>query len=97
MHASTTLYRNTIQLELGPHQLGNIPIRQSHDSAFSYRYALGALDSDGELSRPLGKRMAALPLHPMYAKASPFCLGCILILRWPHVCLSQIRNRAPDW
>lgn len=34
------------------------------------RYALGALDSEGDLSRPLGRRMAALPLHPMYAKVS---------------------------
>ena len=31
--------------------------------------ALGALDTDGELSKPLGRQMAALPLDPMPARA----------------------------
>ncbi|CAH1269625.1 DHX35 [Branchiostoma lanceolatum] len=31
-------------------------------------YALGALDKDGELTRPLGSNMAEFPLSPMFAK-----------------------------
>jgi ATP-dependent RNA helicase DHX8/PRP22 len=31
-------------------------------------YALGALDQQGALSKPLGQQMARLPVDPMYAK-----------------------------
>jgi ATP-dependent RNA helicase DHX8/PRP22 len=31
-------------------------------------YALGALDSSGHLTQPLGQQMARLPVDPMYAK-----------------------------
>ncbi|CAG9467292.1 unnamed protein product [Pedinophyceae sp. YPF-701] len=37
--------------------------------ALEQLYALGALARDGSLSRPLGERMARLPVDPMYAKA----------------------------
>lgn len=37
-------------------------------AAVELLFALGALDSGGNLTRPLGEQMAELPLHPTFAK-----------------------------
>eukprot|EP00793_Prasinoderma_coloniale_P001117 PRCOL_00006108-RA len=44
------------------------PPRSALLRALEQLYALGALDDNGELTRPLGEQMAALPLEPMAAK-----------------------------
>ena len=36
--------------------------------ALELLYALGALDSQGDLTEPLGKHMVRLPLEPIFAK-----------------------------
>ncbi|SPO03926.1 related to ATP-dependent RNA helicase [Cephalotrichum gorgonifer] len=47
--------------------------------ALELLYSLGALDEDGKLTTPLGKRMAELALEPMMAKAllSAPSFGCL--------------------
>lgn len=37
--------------------------------ALEHLYTLGALNDEGQLSDPLGVRMARFPLEPLYAKA----------------------------
>jgi len=37
-------------------------------AALELLYALGALDAEGELTKPLGEQMSELPLHPTLAK-----------------------------
>jgi len=44
------------------------PARNLH-SALGLLYALGAIDSDGQLTEPLGIKMAEFPISPLYAKA----------------------------
>lgn len=44
------------------------PPRAAILRALEQLYALGALDDSGELSEPLGRQMAVLPLEPMAAK-----------------------------
>ncbi|KAK9449203.1 P-loop containing nucleoside triphosphate hydrolase protein [Limtongia smithiae] len=53
--------------------------------ALELLYALGALDDYGKLTKPLGERMAELPLPPMMAKVllqseSSHCMGTILTI-----------------
>jgi ATP-dependent RNA helicase DDX35 len=38
-------------------------------SALHLLFALGAVDAEGQLTRPLGQAMAELPMAPMHAKA----------------------------
>jgi ATP-dependent RNA helicase DDX35 len=44
------------------------PARNLH-SALGLLYALGAIDSDGQLTEPLGIKMAEFPISPLYSKA----------------------------
>jgi ATP-dependent RNA helicase DDX35 len=44
------------------------PARNLH-SALGLLYALGAIDSDGQLTEPLGIKMAEFPINPLYSKA----------------------------
>jgi len=44
------------------------PARNLH-SALGLLYALGAIDSDGQLTEPLGIKMAEFPISPSYSKA----------------------------
>jgi hypothetical protein len=44
------------------------PARNLH-SALGLLYALGAIDSGGQLTEPLGIKMAEFPLNPSYSKA----------------------------
>jgi ATP-dependent RNA helicase DDX35 len=44
------------------------PARNLH-SALGLLYALGAINSEGQLTEPLGIKMAEFPLSPLYSKA----------------------------
>lgn len=44
------------------------PARNLH-SALGLLYALGAIDSDGQLTEPLGIKMAEFPISPLHSKA----------------------------
>jgi ATP-dependent RNA helicase DDX35 len=47
-------------------------------AALELLYALGAVDDNGDLTRPLGEQMAELPIHPTLSKMllSSGQMGC---------------------
>lgn len=56
------------------------PARNLH-SALGLLYALGAIDSEGQLTKPLGIKMAEFPLIPSYSKALLMSGKCPVFLK----------------
>ena len=47
------------------------------ERALEFLYCLGALDDEGKLTRPLGMRMAEMPIDPMMSKIVRCSLGLL--------------------